>query len=774
MKTNSYLVIASIMVFLCGPVAHGQSATESSGSAPAPAASQNSGGLEEVIVTARRQSENEQRVPVAVTAFDAAAIKQQNITNIGDVAVLTPSLNIEQSPYGPLGAFVAIRGQQVQDQQLDLTPSVGVYIDDVYQGTSATLGSLSTQDAASVEVLKGPQGTLYGRNTTGGAIKITTPLPDLNEVQGGGSAGAGNQGILKDSADISVPVVPGVAALRLSGNFDRSQGFGRDIGTGESLGAENVKSGRAAFLIQATDNLEVILRGDVLEGIGFSTVKTPTYITPGGVANLNTAGQLGLPFTAAGVGQAYQYLQQFVNEPGFTRDYNTSNRQTVNTQTGSGTINWKVDPDLTLKSITSYQHVSTMNLCDQDATPIASVGGNCSQQKYHQFTQELQAAGDVGALNYTGGYYHYDLKGVDLSNAAVFSSIAGILLANNAYVKDESDSGYAQLRYKVTPSIRLNGGFRYTTETVTADITNQESFFGMNTCQVPVADRINSQCLAIFPNGFRNWSYQAGIDADLAPDVLGYAQTSRGFKAGGVNLRLSEAGQLTPFAPEVSTNYEIGLKTEFFDHKVRLNTALFYTDYKNIQRSVDVLDSDGTASSVVQNAASATIKGVEVELTVRPTPGLTITASDSYIDPKYKKYVDPATGTDLSHDRFSVPDWQGSLVATYTMPTSIGKLSGTADVTYQSSVDFTPDSHSPPSASAPEGTAPFGTQKGYELFNGRLALAVTDRLEFALWGRNLANKHYWIGAEDQSSSSGYVVTFLGTPRTFGGDVSFRF
>jgi len=771
-----YLLMATV---LGTPIATQSANAQASPSAQQPVASVPTSGLEEITVTARRQSENLQRVPIAVTAFNPKTLAQANITTVTDVAQLTPSLAVTQSTYGPLGALIAIRGQQVQDQQLILTPSVGIYIDDVYQGSTATVGALGVQDAASVEVLKGPQGTLYGRNTTGGALKIDTPLPSLDKLEGGGSAGIGNQGIRQVSGNISIPLIDDALAFRVSGNLSRSTGYGENLTNGDRLGGYNIKSARAALRIKPTDTVEVILRGDVIDGTGQTPPRKITAIVPGSPVNEEAAAELGLPLTQAGLAAAYKDLQQYINRPGYNGYFNGTNEQTVKEQEGSATLIWRPNDALTLKSITAYQHVNTIAIIDEDATPFAVVQGPgpSSGQNFDQFTEEFQAIGNLfdDKLNYTVGYYHYNLHGRDHAYPTVFADLAGEILDNDTTVHDTSDAGYAQLRYKLTPKIRLNGGIRYTKETVIADVRNSQTNFGAYTCNVPVADRIGGECAATFPNRFSNISFQGGVDADLAKGVLGYVSISRGFKAGGVNVRGTADDTYSSFAPEIATNYEVGVKSELFDHKVRLNVAAFYTDYSNVQRTVFVLDAGGNPSSQIQNAAKAKIKGVEAELTVRPTSRLTLSANGSYIDSKYTKYIVPATGVNLSGVPFpGIPKWQMSFQTSYGIETPFGLLTASGDVSYRSKVDFVPDSHLAPSATFPSGSEDSTIQKGYALLNARLALELRKNVELALWGKNLTNKYYAVAGQDQAGAIGVSQLFIGASRTYGAEVSFHF
>jgi iron complex outermembrane receptor protein len=319
----------------------------------------------------------------------------------------------------------------------------------------------------------------------------------------------------------------------------------------------------------------------------------------------------------------------------------------------------------------------------------------------------------------------------------------------------------------------VTAGLRYTEEEQSVLAGNRAGA----TCNVPVADRIAGGCAALYSTSSDNWSYTAGVDWDATADVLLYAKTSRGFKGGGINQRGNLNGAFDAFQPEQVTDYEIGLKSEFWDRRARLNIAAYRSKYEDIQRTVLIPTPAGAVATAIQNAASATIDGVEAEFTVRPVPELTVQASGAYTSPKYDRYVVALTGEDRSNREFgAVPEWQGAFSATYEYPTRYGPLSGTLDVTYQSSLNYAPENNSPPSATLPQGTRPFTTLGDLTLVNGRIDLLVESMdLRIALWGRNLGDEQYYTNLGDYTSAGlGYVVGYISEPRTYGIEVTKRF
>jgi iron complex outermembrane receptor protein len=766
-------------------------ASPAGASAPGAAPAGNGNGLEEILVTARRQIENLQKVPTSVTSFSAQTLRQNNITLVTDIGRHTPSMSFAQSTYGPLGAFVAIRGQRPTDLTIVLAPAVGFYVDDVYQPSTLSINALGLDDAASVEVLKGPQGTLYGRNTTGGALKIMTPLPDYNEVTGNARLGVGNMDDRRASAAVSVPIVDDKIALRVSGNYERNHGYGRDLSTDSTLGAINERSIRGTLRMKLSDNFEAILRGDALYAKGTSSSSYLDAAVPGGPLVQSAAFFFGLPFTQAGLNQAYTMLMdRYANPQGFDREFNGPAYQVVKEQTQSLTLTWNVASNLTFKSISAHQHLVTHINGDTDQTPISGVDGNFENQNYNEYTEELQAIGKAfdDKLSYTVGYFYYRMDGKEPAFANLLFPLTGQVIVNNAHLVDTSNSGYAQVKYNLFPHVRLNAGIRYTHETNPITLNNFIKTPTGDVCNIPPIYLKSAACVASFNTSASNWSYTAGIDADITQGVLAYAKTSRGFKAGGVNSHSSSTGILDAFKPEQVTDYELGLKAEFWDHRARVNLAGYISKYDNIQRSVLVLGLGGAPTTQIQNAASATIKGIEAEITLRPVPGLTINASGSYTDPKYDRYVDELTGQDLSHNVFpGIAKWTGTLSASYRMTTPLGPLTTSLDATYQSKVDWTPDEHLPASAfdnpanllpngqnPFPNGTKQYTMQSGYALVSGRVSLAVTDKVDVAVWVRNLTDKRYSVGGEDQSSGLGFIYKIPGMPRTYGLEVAMHF
>jgi len=772
-----YLYICS--AFMVGMMIANVVRAESPAQAPAGASDGASDALQEVVVSARRRDENLQSVPVAVTAFNAEALTEHNVTSVENLGAITPSLSFSRSTYGLLGTSVAIRGQRPNDLDLSQTPSVGIYVDDVYLSSTMGLSAISLADAQSVEVLKGPQGTLYGRNTTGGAIKISTGLPDLQQATGLVRAGGGNESDARAYASFSVPLINDHLAFSVNGSYDKNDGYGRDTLSNTYIGNTDIKSINAALRFQPDESFQAILRAGYLRASSGGLLTTLTAIVPGGGLNTIAAYQLGYGLTPAGFAQALSYLNShYVDQQGFDRQYNGPLSQNVFQTTTSLTLEYDVSPSLALKSISAFQRVSDFLVGDNDGTLFRTVDGDFENMSTYQITEELQASGSLlnDQLKYTGGYYFYRLPGDESAHADVLFPLVGETIFNNNHMLDRSHSGYGQATYTVVPRVRLTGGIRFTDEINALTTRNQVIVPGAVNCNVPPSESIDGECEAKFYTHGSNWSYTGSVDYDVSDSVLAYLKTSRGYKAGGINQRGNVGGGYTPFQPEQVTDYEIGMKSELWDHRIRLNAAGYFSKYENIQRTVLVAGIGGGPETAVLNAANANIKGLELELTVRPTSNLTLSATGSFIDAGYSRYIDPLTLADYSEHVFpGVPRWLGDLSAQYEYTIPVGTLKTSLDYSYQSKVNYSPDNNLPPSATFPEGTAPYTSQGAYGLLNGRMSLDIAHtKWQVALWARNLANKYYYDGGDDFATTVGYSTLFVGRPRTYGGEVAYRF
>jgi iron complex outermembrane receptor protein len=803
-------VAAGVALFVIGAAAADSLAVaaEASAELSADASTSDSGGLQEIVVTARKRSEDNQQAPIAITAFNTQDLQRMQIATVTDLGGQTPSLNFQQSPYDAFGSFIGIRGQQATEIIITQTPPVGVYVDDVYYPNTLMTSLENFEGIDQVEVLKGPQGTLYGRNTTGGAIKISTKLPDYDAISGDVDLGYGRFNAQTLSGSLNLPIVSEHVALGVSAQYSNDAGYGRDIGNGVPLGISKSEAVRGTLRLDLTDKWQVLVRGEWAHATSTQNIEDLDYVVPGfSIAAASVAAQIGalsptdfrilsglLTTGAPPAGSTPAQLGAFFADVNKGRSALASymcrycNTVTYGTPAqlaafgisgvpivphavldlagGSVVSTYQFTPDFYVKSISAFEKTTRSTASSESASPFFLVNGIGDDQNPHQFTQEVQLGGNAfeDKLKWVMGYYYYRLKGDDdAENVEIVPFEANPIIAQSEFT-DTSNSGYGQGTYALTSNLHLTAGVRYTSESTELTLGNRDAV----ACDVQGVPPTGAPCTANFYNAFHNTSYTGGIDWQALEHLMLYAKTSSGFRAGGTNQRSNPA---LPYAPETVTDYEIGAKSEWFEQKLRVNLALYHSNYKDIQRTISVIES-GSLVTEVQNAASAKINGAELEVTARPFRPLRLSAFAAYTDPKYNAYNGfNAVGeaVNLAGNSFpNVSRWQAGAAGTYTLNDGLGPLDTTLDSSFRSTVDYVPDNHSAESA--------FSTTQGsYALLNARVSQEISSwNTTVALWGRNIANRRYFVGGNDFSTSLGFAYTIPGAPATFGVEVRKRF
>ena len=772
------------------------------------AAATESGALEEILVTARKRSEDNQQAPIAITAFNTQDIQRLGITSVGDLGAQTPGLNFQRSPYDAFGSFIGIRGQQATEIIITQTPPVGIYVDDVYYPNTLTTSLENFEGIDQVEVLKGPQGTLYGRNTTGGAVKITTKLPDYDATSGDVQIGYGRFNEQTVSGSLNLPIISNRVALGLTAQYSNNDGYGRDIGNAVPLETNKSEGFRGTLRLDLTDKWQVLVRGEWAHATSTQNIVDLDYVVPGfSIAAAAVAAQIGaltptdfgilgglLTTGAPPAGATPQQIAAFFADVNKGRTafagYVCSTCRTVTFATqaqlaafgitnvpvvprtlldlGGGSVvsTYQFSPDLYLKSITAFEKTTRSTASSESPTPFFLINGVGDDQNPHQFTQEIQLGGAAfdDKLKWVTGYYYYRLQGDDdAENVEIVPFEPNPIIAQSEFT-DKSNSGYGQGTYALTSDVHATVGVRYTSESTKLTLGNRNAV----ACDVQGVPPTGAPCSADFYNSFHNTSYTAGVDWQALERLMLYAKTSTGFRAGGTNQRSNPA---LPYAPETVTDYEIGAKSEWFEQRLRANLALYHSNYKDIQRTISVIES-GSLVTEVQNAASAKINGAELEVTARPFRSLRLSAFTAYTDPKYNSYNGfNAVGMAVNLTGNSFPNvsrWQAGVSGTYTLNDSLGPLDTTVDSSFRSTVDYVPDNHTAESA--------FSTTQGsYGLLNIRVSQEISDwNTTVSLWGKNVTDKHYFVGGNDFSTSLGFAYTIPGAPATFGIDIRKRF
>jgi iron complex outermembrane receptor protein len=715
-----------------GGTASAQSGTVSAESAAG------TGQLEEVVVTAQKRAENNQKVPVAVTAFDASALEAANINTAEDLAQLTPGLVMSR---GERTLTPYLRGVGSDVNTVGFESSVAVYVDGVYF-TRLSPGFLGLSDVERVEVLKGPQGTLFGRNASAGLINVITVDPSLNETTGELTLGYGNYERSTAEGRVSAPLGDKVAASLAFSYGHQGEGYGVNKVTGNKDFFESGYTLRGKLLFQPSDATRILLTGYYMDS-DFGD-KGNTY--PGTTQGYETPPFAGFP----PLGNFY--------------DHRADKDGRSESQAYGGSL--KIEQDVgfaTLSSITAYQHVLENQSFDADYLDRPEFVVEASVPQY-TITQELQLASPSGdSFQWTTGLFYFQNHGEYPPIA--FHGLAFPVDEVRLYGEQTAKSyaAYAQGTFKLTDQLSATLGARYTYDDIAAKghtVLN----IGGNLVDLggPPDDSTT---------GSRN-TFRAALDYQITPDAMVYASFNSGYKAGTYSI-LPYSPE--PAKPELLDAYEVGVKTEFFDRKVRLNGAVFYYDIKDPQ----ILIIAGNAATVA-NAESADVKGAELDLEMAVTPELTLRLAGSYVDAKYTKFTNapalypnpntdpafpiggtlPPTSIDASDTQMiRAPKVQYTASAHYAVETGVGTLSLNADYAYMGDFFWHPDH--------------VLEQDAYGLLGARAALSLSNNIDISIWGRNLTDEKYVNFVIEQAGPAGYPYT-AGPPRTYGATIGYRF
>lgn len=763
------------------------------------AASEPAAGIEEIVVTARRSSENVQRVPIAITTITARGLRDLTVRDVVDIQKVTPGLYIQSNNSGGR-ARLTIRGQGEADSRLTTDGSVGVYIDSVNIARSYGLRT-SLVDIAQIEVLKGPQGTLFGKNTTGGALNITTQHPTY-EWGGYVDMTYGSYNKAQAIAAINAPLVAEKLALRVVGQVTTREGYGTFF-NGQDANNENTVYGRALLRADPAENVHILLSSDYTQQWNNGRVVVLTLDNM--LQNANTATgtlgaiakELGLnPASAADRLTAYNAWRVYYDA------YQTGSRQTSFSRPPSGQkfydnfthygFSGNVAVELggvTARSITAYRVLNQAFNADSDATPFELLA-SFSAFRTRNFSQEFQLSSiDKQGLDWQVGVYYNRERGslINTANTLHYVSAANARIENVDSVVT-SKAAYAQAVMNFTPTFRATGGIRYTRDIKEINSHNRtDPAFAL--APSPAIGTAPSCALLtptlggpVFPNcnyatsvTSNRATWLASLDWRPVPEVMLYASVSTGYRAGGFTQQANNSvlasvaalqAAFTPFEPEDIRNYETGFKSDLFDRHLRVNGSAFYQDYRNIQVTVrDVVN--GLLVNLIRNGAKAKLYGGELEVTAEPVSGFTLRGSLAYLHARYDSFVTRTSAgvlVDLTAQPFSAPKWTYNIGAAYDLPLSDGSLRFNANYAYTGTVNLAPGQ--PGALITVYDPAPL-TQHGYGLLDARIAWEIASQgLEVAVYAKNLTNKYYFLQASN-GQSQGFDTGTPGDPRTFG-------
>lgn len=778
--------------------------------------SEATGGIEDIVVTARRSNESLQTTPVAVTAVTSIALERAQINDVSQLQNIAPGLVVFPATAQPGSAQFSLRGQSQDEGLIAVDQSVGAYVDGVYVARSSG-GLLNLVDVERVEVLRGPQGTLFGRNTTGGAINIVNKVP-TGDLEGMVRLRYGNYDAKEAVGVINVPLLGDQLALRAVYQHSDHDGYGRSVLFNERLAWDNTDFVRASLLIAPTDSpIRVLLQGDYTDrrtggaAVGLKSI-TRTGAQTGLVALCSGPTAVAdCPVKRPAGDDLANYAIDIVGRDNFYDFYLSVPGIYGNAKTAglSATIDVDLGSDIAFKSITAWRKIDTASLSDNDGTPYVFSGGllrtDGNQIKQRQISQEIQFSGKSlnDRLKWIVGAFYFKETGLDTGqNYALFPLSQGLSYVDGS-VRNESIAGYGQFTFNITDAVRFTGGLRYSVDKrhlVRRNRSETPGHSGNFTCSIAAGSRDpagftlpnGTVCQATNDVTYGYMSYTAGLDWELNDQVFLYAKTSRAFRSGGFNTRAVTGGSAVGFAPEKLTDYEIGGKLNLFDRRVRLNLAAFYSDYKNVQRLIPVVvPGTNTLTSGVQNAAAAKIYGFEGELTVRATDRLTLSASTTLLAPKFTSFGVAVTtnsgGVAVADARSTpyslAPKVSYLLSADYELPVSFGSVNFHGDYAYRGELQQRPPL-SYPGVAGPDGyPASFAYNNpdtalspGYGIFNAQIAFKLEKQnLEIALYGRNLFGKKYIAQLLAlQDTALGFTNYLPGDPRTYGISATINF
>lgn len=722
-------------------------------------------GVEEVVVTARRTEESLQKVPLSVVALNGDDLERSSVRSIVDLQEKVPNLIFTGSTTDNNTLVVTLRGQRQNDVTPNLDASVAVYIDNVYYPRTTGLTN-ALIDVSRVEVLRGPQGTLFGRNTTGGAVTIYTANP-TDRLEGNVSATYGNYQQLNLSGVLNVPLTDSLAA-RFVARHGQRDGYGRDA-VGRDLDDENSNYFRAK-LKGDFGEVSAVLSGTYSDNKTNGGIYKIRALAPGTQAATRQAAlELGLPSTQAGFDAANAYLNSFtIGDP-----YITGATGPAKSDYDGHAVSLDISAPLTdgidLRSTTAYVYVNRAVLQDGDGTPI-TVGNYDYVSRSRAYSQEVVLQGGASRLKWVAGAS----GGVeDAMEKELITNVPRVSLTTNPLqfsgkMRNSNLGVFGQGNWEIVPKVRFTVGARYSWDTKRLISDNRQA----GVCVVPAAGVVltgipssplngSSQCPRTFEKSYGQPSWETVLDYQATDDLYFYGKVSYGYRAGGIGLRGGVfQDTFRPFLPETVTNYEGGTKFQFFDRRARLNFTAFYNNYSNIQVTTAFVGPTGANIGITTNATEARVYGFESDLSLRPTRELTINASVGLTDAKYTHFVD-VTG-DRSNTSFGVPRVTANIGANYAFKTSFGTITPSVDYAYRSALLLTP---------LPT-TVPQYSQPAFGLWNGRIAAQVDAwNMEIALFGRNLTDEVYTVSS---LGTGGVSTRIYGTRRTYGLTLTKRF
>lgn len=776
-------------------------------------------GIEEITVTAQKREEPLQEAPISVTALTSEKLEEKGVANVADLGQSAPNVRITTNPGSPASTTISMRGLTQGDPNAALDPAVGMYVDGVY--ISKIIGSnLDLEDLERVEVLRGPQGTLYGRNAVGGAVNFITKKP-TEERSITIKTEVGNFEAFNGRITANVPLIGknagtnggalsalsgleglGTLSLRQSVGYKTHDGLYRNTGTGSTNFADlNRVYSTTALRWEPTEDITLDYSFEYHRYRDTPTAFQLTYVYPGSASdkiwNVPVGGGVTIPAQGFNLGPYVQTnrVNAIANNAMYKRDFSLNRladdgNNRLHTLAGEWHLG-ELGPlgDVSVKSISSFRSFSYQSDQDLDGTPV-HVADFSQVNDIQHWSEELQWVGTLPRIHYVAGAYYYGDYGTQNEDQVIFGKqLVQIgppefvpptdLTSNLPYknvMKTQSFAPYGQATWTppiLNDKLRVTAGIRYTEEHVRMD----HAWFSLSSS----ANAFRAAKSKTF-GGTDGISPMGDISYQWTDDLMTYFRISRGFRAGGFTPTAPNRDAFTSFKPETLLSYEAGFKSQWLDNRLRVNADGFFSSYRDFQVSLFHPSGQSGAFSQQTNADKAEIWGMEFEAAAIPVRGVEASVNYSFLAPQYTKWIEPqfdvngnvtGPGVDVTHQRAfaHTPHNQATVGLTYTAPrTTTGTFSAHVDTYWQDRVVFIANNQTA-GAQADEGWA-------YALANGRLAYTgiplQKGSLDVALFGHNLFDRKYRTYGIDFGSGLGYAGNIYGDPRTFGLQMVYNF
>jgi iron complex outermembrane receptor protein len=710
------------------------------------------GAIEEVVVTARRREESLQEVPIAVSSFSGERLEAIGAEDLTYLSQETPNVTLENSRATNSTLTAFIRGVGQQDPVAGFEQGVGIYLDDVYLNRPQA-AILDVYEVERIEVLRGPQGTLYGRNTIGGAVKYVTRRLDADRPNARARVAFGSDNQLDGVLSGSLPVSDSFRLGAAVASFNRD-GFGKNLTTGDENYDKDVLAFRASLEWEPSDSLLVRLSGDYTEDDSsprqgyrlLPTVSTAQRTLLDGDYDTLAGSTLTMPIK----------------------------RNSVEAKGGQLNIEWSPSEAWTFKSITAYREDESESPIDFDSTAARSFDAPVIYTN-EQASQEFQLIFSSDRFTVVGGAYYLDANAYDQFDV-VFNTVTQLTVGD---VDTETWAVFGEATFDLTEQWSFTLGGRYTDDKRTSRVVRQ-TFLGVNSPLFGNASAV-SITVPVVVNGVQVVPEFNGsrTDTDFTPrgiiawqpnaDLNLYASYSEGFKGGGFDPRgnYANADVRQGFLPESVDSYELGAKTQFLDGRATVNTAVFFADYTDVQIPGSVIIPGPPVSFVgtVTNAGAAEIKGAELESSFLVTDNFTARLSVGYADAKYTEFFVNGVNIASQRDVQNTPEWTGNLGLAYSVPLFGGQLGLAGSASYRGDTQQF------------ENPIPQLDQEAYWLYDASVTWSsADDRWQLGLHGRNLSDERYVTSGYNfpGAATDNSVLAFYGNPRTVTLTAGFRF